>query len=209
MLAKMKKMLQTNRALQRQARELRSAHSRVEKLERQVAHMQQELRTSAQTGGSDSQALEEEHAELSKLVSDSQTAASAALQEMAAVELRVMRSIRGECEEANDENNVDKVDDANMEGVTESARWGTGGAAGSRRPRDNDCVASVSSFSEGVLSPLASLSHALTAPPASLPPSFPPALPLSLPPSVPPSPPSLSHTYSYYEFRHPGRCAVQ
>ena len=53
----MKSLMQTNRHLQRQARELRSAHTRVEKLERQVALMQQELRTSQEAGGSDSQAM--------------------------------------------------------------------------------------------------------------------------------------------------------
>ena len=81
MLAKMKRLLQSNRQLQRQARELRSAHTRVEKLERQVAVMQEEIRTSAQTAGSDSQALGAEHSELSKLVADAQAATSAALQE--------------------------------------------------------------------------------------------------------------------------------
>ena len=142
MLAKMKKLIQTNRQLQRQARELRSAHSRVEKLERQVALMQQELRTSEETGASDSQALEEEHAELTKLVAESQAAASAALQEMAAVELKVMRAIRGEWEEAQD-----------TEGEWEAAQDTEGtpkaGRGGSRRSMQNDCVASVSSFSEG------------------------------------------------------------
>jgi hypothetical protein len=55
--------------------------------------------------------LEEEHAELRKLVHASQTAASAALQEMAAVELRVMRAIRGESEEADNKDNDDALAD--------------------------------------------------------------------------------------------------
>ena len=111
--------------------------------------MQQDLRTSEETGASDSQALEEEHAELTKLVAESQAAASAALQEMATVELKVMRAIRGECEEPDDDDDQGE-DGEDVEGVRESGKWGAGG---SRRSMQNDCVASVSSFSEGGLPP--------------------------------------------------------
>ena len=78
MLAQMKTLMQKNRQLQRQARELRSAHSRVERLEQHVAEMQQELRDSEQTGECDSAALEQEHNELNKLVAEAQSSASAA-----------------------------------------------------------------------------------------------------------------------------------
>ena len=143
----MKVLMQKNRQLQRQARELRSAHSRVEKLEEQVATMQQELRNSAQNGGCDSAALEQEHTELCRLVSESQAAASAALQEMANVELRVMRAIRGESEEP-EADDTEHGSGTHGEGATNSSKWGTAGAGGSRRSMQNDCVASVSSWSE-------------------------------------------------------------
>ena len=132
MLAQMKTLMQKNRQLQRQARELRSAHSRVERLEQHVAEMQQELRDSEQTGECDSAALEQEHNELNKLVAEAQSSASAALQEMAAVELRVMRAIRGECEDPDDDHDNGKAED-----------WS------GRRAMQNECVASVSSYSEG------------------------------------------------------------
>ena len=132
MLAQIKTLMQKNRQLQRQARELRSAHSRVERLEQHVAEMQQELRDSEQTGECDSAALEQEHNELNKLVAEAQSSASAALQEMAAVELRVMRAIRGECEDPDDDHDNGKAED-----------WS------GRRAMQNECVASVSSYSEG------------------------------------------------------------
>lgn len=70
----------------------------------------------------------------------------AALQEMAAVEVRVMRAIRGECEESEEGPEVEALDGGVVAG---GSKWGEEGAGGSRRSVYNECVASVSSFSEG------------------------------------------------------------
>ena len=66
---------------------------------------------------------------------------------MAMVEVRVMRAIRGECEESEDGSEDEAPDVGGQAGGDN--KWGAEGGGGSKRSVYNECVASVSSFSEG------------------------------------------------------------
>ncbi|KAJ1477121.1 hypothetical protein T484DRAFT_1906769, partial [Baffinella frigidus] len=92
LLAELKEVTTTNRALQIKTRKLRAAKTRVERLEEDVKRLREQVEETQRGASSEVEALFEEHRDLEGRLLESQAAQAAAAQEMEETRLRLARA---------------------------------------------------------------------------------------------------------------------